>query len=428
MKHIIVAGSGLGGLTAGALLARNGYKVEMYSDCTPETHGYDWGDCMSIALLEKITGKTVPQSDYGYIADMRHHSPSDMADMSVKYTDKNRPQFIERAVLSKYLLDYAIESGVDIHWETRVTRAIVEGCRVTGIETENGNKYADMLIDSCGIFSPVRESLPDCCLVEQSCGAGEAFFAYRGLYKRNIKGSMPRYPYNVHLLHEYEAGISWCVTEEGWMDILIGRFVPFGQKKVDEVLDDFTQKYPELTRELIRGGKMTSIPVRRPLNKPVCDGYAAVGDSAYMTIPMIGSGIDLSLNAGVLLAETIINDRAGKYSTRTLWAYQYNYIMQYGADLVPVDILKNTLLSMNPLDVDFLLNEGVITENDLMSDGGKMPLSELFRKLRRGSPRLPALVKMAQAAGNGEKKAELYRNIPENYTQAAFLKWRKSIE
>ena len=35
----------------------------------------------------------------------------------------------------------------------------------------------------------------------------------------------------------------------------------------------------------------------------VADGYAAVGDSAAMTIPLNGSGINLSMNAGKLLAD-----------------------------------------------------------------------------------------------------------------------------
>lgn len=428
MKNIIIAGSGLGGLTAGGILAKNGYNVVMYSDCTRETHGYDWADCMSIALLEKITGKKIPQSDYRYIADTRHHSPSDNADMSMRYTDENRPQLIERKVLSEYLIDYAEESGVRIVWNTPVTAALVENGRVTGVKTADGDKFADLVIDACGMFSPVRESLPDECLVERKIAPGEAFYVYRGIYKRNIKGKLPDYPYEVYLLHQYEAGISWHVTEEDTIDILIGRFVPFGQEKIDSVLSDFEPKHPELTRVLVHGGQYANISVRRPLVKMVCDGYAAIGDSAYMTIPMIGSGIDLALNAAGLLAETVMSDRAGKYSTRTLWSYNYSYIMQYGADLVPVDLLKNTLLSMNPYDVDFLLNKGVITENELSSDGSKMPVAEMLKKLINGAPRMKALLEIAGAAGKGGKNAEIYRRIPENYTREGFLKWKRDID
>ena len=58
---------------------------------------------------------------------------------------------------------------------------------------------------------------------------------------------------------------------------------------------------------MLHGGQFRVIPVRRPLTLLVGDGYAAVGDSAFMTTPMNGMGIEWhdreTLEAVVKLAE-----------------------------------------------------------------------------------------------------------------------------
>ena len=53
---------------------------------------------------------------------------------------------------------------------------------------------------------------------------------------------------------------------------------------------------------------MTSIPVRQPLAVMIADGYAAIGDSAFMAIPINGSGIGCSMRAGKMLADAVIAD------------------------------------------------------------------------------------------------------------------------
>ena len=45
----------------------------------------------------------------------------------------------------------------------------------------------------------------------------------------------------------------------------------------------------------------------------VADGYAAIGDSAFMTVPVIGSGIANALKAAKILADAIssIGEKTG---------------------------------------------------------------------------------------------------------------------
>ena len=48
MKNILVAGAGHGGLSAAAILAKNGYNVTVLEKSRREDIGHDWHDAMDI--------------------------------------------------------------------------------------------------------------------------------------------------------------------------------------------------------------------------------------------------------------------------------------------------------------------------------------------------------------------------------------------
>ena len=60
----------------------------------------------------------------------------------------------------------------------------------------------------------------------------------------------------------------------------------------------------------------------------VADGYAAVGDSAFMTYAVKGSGIAYSLMAGTLLANAIEQDEDCLFNCDTLWEYEKAFFRQ----------------------------------------------------------------------------------------------------
>ena len=113
---------------------------------------------------------------------------------------------------------------------------------------------------------------------------------------------MPKFPFGVYLYHEREQGLSWCCTNEDSVDILIGRIDKLTEDKISEQLSIFKESHSYIGEDILHGGHFGIIPVRRPLAIMVANGYAAVGDSAFMTTPMNGMGIDLSMKAGLFLA------------------------------------------------------------------------------------------------------------------------------
>ena len=171
--------------------------------------------------------------------------------------------------------------------------------------------------------------------------------------------------------------------------------------------------------------------MRRPLSVMVCDGYAAVGDSAYMTEPMSGSGICASMRAGLLLAETVIADEKEEYSKETLWEYNRKYMLHFGKNFAAIDILKNVLLCTEVEGVNFLFDKGIITENDMSFGTGKsdkgMAFSDLVARATRGIGNLPVLLRTAGALSKGDNGKKVYEAIPKTYNEKAVLKWKADV-
>ncbi len=107
------------------------------------------------------------------------------------------------------------------------------------------------------------------------------------------------------------------------------------------------------------------IPVRQPLGVLVADGYAAIGDAAFMTVPLIGSGIANSLKAARILADTVIADTDGEFTANTLYPYQKKFFSALGGGLAPIACIKLMLTKLTAQEVDYLFSAGVLNEADI---------------------------------------------------------------
>ena len=122
------------------------------------------------------------------------------------------------------------------------------------------------------------------------------------------------------------------------------------------------------------------------------------------------------------------SDADGVFSVQTLWQYQREYILNHGASLAGVDILKNTLLNLKPDQLDWLFANRIISESDLGSAGSQVGSKEMIGKVMRGFPRLPTLLKVANAALGGGSVEKVYRSIPETYSDEAYDKWKAAVD
>lgn len=366
-KKIVVAGLGHGGIAAAALLSQAGYDVTVYEKKKEGTLGYDWTDIFSPDAL-KIAGMDMPDDDkYEYKEDMTFFGPTSQKSLRQHVPEDKLEIKMERKDIYDHFIKHALECGVKIEYECEVEGPIVLGNRVVGIRTEKGDIYGDLIIDSCGLNSPVRLNLPESFCIEKDVARNEKITIYRAFFNVGSDEEAEA-KFKVMLFKGGVMGINWIASEEKYTDLLMGRFEDFDMEEVERFSDYLRKENPRLGTKVKRGGQFVEIPVRQPLSIMIADGYAAIGDSAFMTVPVIGSEIANSLKAAKILADTVKKDKTGSFSAESLWAYQTGYYKALGAGLAPLACVKLLLLNFTPEELDYVFDKEILTE-DMMTIG-----------------------------------------------------------
>lgn len=376
-KKIIVAGAGHGGIAVAGLLAKEGFDVTVYERGAEGTLGYDWTDIFAPNALG-IAGMDMPAEDkYCFKENMTFYS----TDMKTALRQDVKPEELEikmeRKDIYAHFIEYATDCGAKFVYDCNIESPILFGNRVVGIKTSKGDFYADLVIDAAGIDSPLRTKLPSMCAIEKNVGDFGQFYVYRAFYNKGSEEEV-KDKYKVCLLPQGKLGVAWVAAEEEYTDLLIGRFEPLDEQEAQASADFLRAENPVLGTEVKRGGQFVKIPVRQPLSIMVCDGYAAIGDSAFMTVPIIGSGIANSLKAAKALAETVIEDKNGAYSADTLWQYQVRYYRRLGAGLAVLACVKLLLTELKPEELDFIFANGILTAQDMTIGANSVSLSSMM--------------------------------------------------
>ena len=362
-KKIIVAGGGHGGIAAGALLSENGFDVTVYEQKKREDMGYDWTDIFDRKGLFACNMQMPPEDKYLLKNDMTFFNPSRTVTVKQHVPEDQLEIQMERKDIYDHIISHAEECGVKFKYEKAVKGPVFLGGRVVGIETEDGVEYADLVIDAAGINSPLRTQMPQCFGIQNRVQKFEQFYVYRGFFNKTAEVDGDKF--RVFLFFNNKVQVCWVADDGTHTDVLIGRFEPFGMDEVNETLNELREINPDLGTELLRGGQFVNIPVRQPLGVMVADGYAAIGDSAFMTVPVIGSGIANSFKAARVLADTVIGDKNGLYTAETLWKYQRGYYKKLGAGLAPLAVVKLMMTRFTPQELDYLFENEILNDDDM---------------------------------------------------------------
>lgn len=431
MKKILIAGAGHGGLTAAYNLAKKGYNVTVLEKKKEEEMGYDWHDCLELSAFED-SGLPRPGKElYSNNVAQLFTNPSLSIQLVVPMGEKEGIA-MDRKILIKYLISLAREAGVNFVFQVNVLRAITEDNKVVGLKYETPtqvfNERCDLVIDAAGMYSPVRTNLPDICGIQRHFCDRDVFHVYRA-YFENTTGETEEIPYIIDLFHTGKPGIDWIITEKDYVDILIGKFGACGDltdKEIEDGINDYKKRFPYMGTKLLRGGQQADIPLRKMLPVIVCDGYAAIGDSAGMTIPLNGSGIVLSMKAGKILADTVISNGYAPLTTEALWSYEYNYFQKLGKDLILINILKNFFTCIEDKHVDYFVEKGILTEDKLAFSGGIDITPDYIFNIIRVLPPVINLVPDLLRYFKGMPIMDLVAMaMPKKYSKKAVSAWAK---
>jgi flavin-dependent dehydrogenase len=182
-KKILVAGAGHGGLVAAAYLAEKGYKVEIFEQMKREELGYDLHDTIKNYTFDLAGIKNVDKKDIHMRKDNVFYPPSLGIEVVVDETPQERVDYeVDRKVIYRYLIDNAVEKGVKINYEQKVSGPYVVDGKVKGIVVGGKNISGDLVLDSAGMYSPVLNNLPDSYSISSNYTDNDIFHTFRGYF------------------------------------------------------------------------------------------------------------------------------------------------------------------------------------------------------------------------------------------------------
>ncbi len=432
MKKILVAGAGHGGLSAAAILSKNGFDVTVVEKATREAIGHDWHDTMDIPAFKFADIPVPDEAHFRRGLNMCYFNPKKTARINMDGgpgVSSSDCIMIDRKFLINYLISHCEANGVKFIFGTEIISAICADARVMGVKTksENGEKdyFADMIIDAAGMFSPVRRSLPEEFDIEKDFSVADTFEIFRAYYE-NTEKYMTSPNYSVFFFNCGKPGLDWVITEEDYVDVLIGKFGSLTEEEIEASLNDIRENYPGIGAAPVRGGTIARIPLAKTASLLVADSYALIGDSASMTVPLNGSGIDLSLQAGKLLANTVTAAAKNGFRKEDLWQYQYKYFTLFGNSLMPIAVLRRFLSAVKPEDIDFFLEKGLLTEKEIGMAGGDFSavnVQYVIEKMIAAIPEIKLLPDLVRTAKSMPLLPIVQKTMPPVWDEKKVKKW-----
>lgn len=431
LNKIIVIGAGQGGLRAAALLAKSGYDVCVYESTDEDSVGINWFDGVSEKLFRDLD-ITIPENSFkGFPVSFT--APGSDKPLYIWTKPEGMDWSVNRRSFSKQLIAEARECGAELIFGTKVQSLIFNNSSVSGVTVNGEQINADLVIDSSGLHSPFRRSLPVRAGITAEPDESEVFNVYRGIYSQ--VPDFPKLPDNkkfrMYLKYQGKKSISWCGVEpSGELNVLVGMIGKMDLNSFNLLYSHLKMDNPIIDSVIDGRCAESSIPVRYPLTRFSFPGYAAVGDAAFMTIPIMGNGIENSIRAGQMLAEAIISDDS--VSIETLWKYQVRYYREIGAACYLLDWVKRGLLESDNEELKKFIESGFVRDEDIkavMSGHiGEIPLSEWIKKPGRLLASRKFTGKVLRYALKGVRAAAAAYSIPKKYNSIEIDKWAYKTE
>lgn len=427
----------MGGMIAAERLGKLGFDVTVYEQAASlDEMRYDWHDDVNPSVFKRL-GIEMPVGSFKK-KSWTFVSPHGAVIREFRQNESAADFSVERRALNRVLYDKASKQAKFV-FGARVEKPIVEKNSVVGAVVNGKEERADLVIDSLGVNSALKKDLP-ASLGISTHKESEVFVAYRAFYERAQDSPDPKYTNKVYLKHMGEPGISWVILDHdpSQVNVLVGRIGKLSTYDLERALEDLRRTNPIIGEKVVRGGEMCVIPVRYPATTMIANGYAAVGDSAYMTIPMLGSGIASGMLAGQLLAETIGENlskgvkKEELFKTSRMWKYQVKVYREFGAVHCAVDILKRGVLTFPDQMLDWMLGSEVLTNDEVGAlAAGKMlrvGFKEAMRKIKVTEfNRLRTLIKVNNLLQKSLMVYRAARNIPRNFDPNICRTWEKHV-
>ena len=425
---------GQGGMVAAIRLAKQGHDVIVFEKSKRGEVSYDWRDDIRADVFE-AAGLPMPERNvYCQKSKWLFVSPNEEYSLPVPPCPPMEEISVYRTKLSEYFAKQAESAGCKLVFETEVKSLAIQNDVVVGICAEGKEQFFDLVIDSSGMRSPFRAQVPNKFEIQAQPSKNDVMYGYRAFFKK-VEGTTTRDPEinsTLYLKHLGSVGISWCnLNEDNLVDVLIGRVGGLDDKEIEYSVNALRASNPILGTEVV-SEKKVEICLRMSIARAVADGYVAIGDSAFMTMPLMGSGIESSMKAGKMFAYYVINNGIEEFTANNTWGFYRKYMTELGADFAFVDVLKRWALSLDPKTIDWVFGGGLIEKSDLAlvttdtsGQKPKMSVKSIFKKIFLLLGHFGLVCKAVGCLLRSLKAKRIAKSIPKKYDIRKINKWTK---
>lgn len=424
---VAIIGANQTGLFAAKLFSEQGFSVFVFEKNSRENAAYEWTDDISPSVFKEV-GLPFPPNDIFTRTGSLTFVPPGRNPVFVPQNEE--PDInVSRRGLNEWLISLLSE-GVELYFDACVTRALADGDVVYGVEFSNGETFeCDLVVDCGGVNSLVRRSLPQNFQIQNEVSANDKLFVKREFFARPENCPRPEHPKKIYLKHKNENGISRCTLshDEKQADVLVGRIGSLSDETYENAIADLKEDNPVIGNKVSGGDVIFEIPVRRPLSNLVANGYVLLGDSACMTIPIIGSGIGSGLKAAKMLADAVTSADKEPFSKKNLYRYQLKFMREIGGKHAAIELVKNKLFSSRGNEIDDLVKSGVMEGLASVVSGGsakrlvKSFLVLPFKCFSLWKTLFGVSIKAACVVSHSTK-------MPPRFDEKEFEKWRKKYD
>ena len=434
---VIVVGAGTAGCIAAKTTAEAGLKVCLIEKNKREHIGEKiCGDAigehhLTFLGLEKPNGGELESK----IDGMKIYSPDENTVFTVADNDF-KGYMLNRPLFGQWLAKKATDKGAQLLDNTIFRSPIIEKNTIVGITAKNikTNKPIELrskvVIDATGFFGMVRKQLPKEIGIDREIDNEDVEACYREIRQLKHETENKRYC-EIYLNQQASPGGYIWIFPKPNMCVNVGlgaimRKTGYPNPK-EQLYNTISKKSMFNGSQVITGGAWFD-PVRRPLDNMVGNGIAIIGDAASLVNPIHGGGIGPSMLSGHFAGKHIIEALGkGEATKEALWGYNKQYIDTYGKKQGALDIFKLFLLSCSDDDLNYGMNQKLMTEDDVlkasMGDDFKLNITETAKRVFRGITRIGFLNRLHYTVTTMKELRAHYNTYPT--TPVGFEAWRE---
>jgi geranylgeranyl reductase family protein len=431
----IVVGAGTAGCLAAKTIAESGLKVCIVEKKKREEIGEKvCGDALGehhlkTLGLEKPTGGELEAK----IDGIKIYSPDENTVFTI--ADKDFVGYLlNRRLFGQWLLKKATDKGAVLLDNMNFRAPIIEKGAVVGLTAKNmktghvTEMRSKVVVDASGYFGMVRKQLPPEMGIDRDIANEDVEACYREI--RQLKQENENTNFCEIYLNQSQSpgGYIWIFPKGGArVNVGLGICMRGNYPNPKTQLYNTAFKKPIFEGSLVLAAGSWFDPVRRPLDNMVSNGVMLVGDAASLVNPIHGGGIGPSMLSGYFAGQQIVEALGkGEPTKEALWGYNKKYIETYGKKQGSLDIFKMFLLSCSDEDLNYGMNEKLMTEDDVlkagMGDDFHLNITETAKRVFRGIRRVGFLKKLRLTVTMMRQLGAHYNTYPT--TPQNFEPWR----